>query len=136
METSNTFISKLWFYIYKSIKNTAGVNFTNILRAAFVPTFLRQKSTNLKSKYKKASRETFVQKSRAYNVGEIDTRFIDDPSYLDGETEWEWNGDENENDREEGEKMGADSRAFITRWKRNELHFKNFFFEKKQIKNV
>jgi hypothetical protein len=51
-----------------------GVNFTNILRAAFAPIFLRTKSKNLKSKYKKASYETFVRQSRAYNVGEIDTR--------------------------------------------------------------
>ncbi len=42
-----------------------GVNFTNIIRAAFAPIFLRQKSTNLKSMYKKVSRETFVRKSRA-----------------------------------------------------------------------
>ncbi len=34
--------------------------------------FCAKKSTNLKSKYKKVSRETFVRKSRAYNVGEID----------------------------------------------------------------
>ncbi len=39
------------------------VNFTNILQAAFAPIFLPQKSTNLKSNYKKASRETFVQKT-------------------------------------------------------------------------
>jgi hypothetical protein len=30
-----------------------GVNFTNNIRAAFAPIFLRKKSTNLKSKYKK-----------------------------------------------------------------------------------
>ncbi len=42
-----------------------GVNFTNILRAAFAPIFLRQKSTNFKSQYKKASRKTFVRKTRA-----------------------------------------------------------------------
>jgi hypothetical protein len=30
----------------------AGVNFTNILRAAFVPLFLPPQSTNLKCKYK------------------------------------------------------------------------------------
>ncbi len=59
----------------KRLKNTAlGVNFTNILQAAFAPIFLSQKSTNLKSKYKKALRKPFVRKSRAYNVGEIDTR--------------------------------------------------------------
>ncbi len=46
------------------------------------PTFLEQllywysctkKSTNLESKYKKAGHETFVQKSFAKNVGEIDS---------------------------------------------------------------
>ena len=40
-----------------------GVNFTTILRAAFVPIYLRQKSTNLKCKYRKAAQKTFVQKS-------------------------------------------------------------------------
>jgi hypothetical protein len=54
-------------------KLTPVVNFTNILQAAYAPIFLRQKSTNLKSKYKKALRKTFVRKSCAYNVGEIDT---------------------------------------------------------------
>jgi hypothetical protein len=38
------------------------VNIVNILRAAFVPIFLRQKSTNLKCKYQTAAVETFVQK--------------------------------------------------------------------------
>jgi hypothetical protein len=52
-----------------------GVNFTNILRAAFAPVFLRQKSKNLKSKYKKALCETVVRKSRAYNVGEMTSVF-------------------------------------------------------------
>ncbi len=36
------------------------VNFTNIIRAAFAPIFFRQKSTNLKCKYKKAAGKTFV----------------------------------------------------------------------------
>ncbi len=52
------------------------VNFTNILRAAFALIFLRQKSTNLLprfTKYKKASRKTFLRKTRAYNIGKIDT---------------------------------------------------------------
>ncbi len=40
-----------------------------LLRRYFCP-----KEYKLKSKYKKASHETFVRKSRAYNVGEIDTR--------------------------------------------------------------
>ncbi len=39
------------------------INFTNKLRAAFAPIFLRQKSTNRKSKYKKTSRETFYEKA-------------------------------------------------------------------------
>jgi hypothetical protein len=37
----------------QNICTSPGVNFTNIIRAAFAPIFLRQKSTNLKSKYKK-----------------------------------------------------------------------------------
>jgi hypothetical protein len=41
-------------------KLTPAANFTNILRADFAPIFLRQKSTKLKHKYKKAARETFV----------------------------------------------------------------------------
>ncbi len=48
------------------------VNFTNILRAAFAPIFLRQKSTNLKCKYKRAARKTFIRKRRESNVGEIE----------------------------------------------------------------
>ncbi len=46
------------------VKLTPGVNIADI----FVP-----KSTNLKPKYKKASCKTCMQKSREYNVGEIDT---------------------------------------------------------------
>jgi hypothetical protein len=53
-----------------------GVNFNNILKAACAPIFLHQKSTNLKCKYNKAVRETFVQKSCAQNVGEKDTKFV------------------------------------------------------------
>jgi hypothetical protein len=48
------------------------VNFTNILRAVFVPIILHQKSRNLKFKFKKAARETFVGKSCVQNVGEIE----------------------------------------------------------------
>ncbi len=51
-----------------------GVNFTNILRAAFAQIFLCQKSTNLKCKYKKAAVKTFARKSCAQNVGKIDSR--------------------------------------------------------------
>jgi hypothetical protein len=39
----------------------AGVNFNCILRAAFSPIFLRQKSTKLKSKLKKASQKSMVK---------------------------------------------------------------------------
>ena len=38
------------------------VNFTNILQAAFEPISLRQKSTYLKCKYRKAAQKTFVRK--------------------------------------------------------------------------
>jgi hypothetical protein len=48
----------------QNICTSPGVNFTNTIHAAFAPIFLRQKSTNLKSKYKKVSRKTFVPKSR------------------------------------------------------------------------
>ncbi len=41
----------------------SGLNFTNILRAAFVPTVLCQSSTNLKRKHKKAVCATYVRKS-------------------------------------------------------------------------
>jgi hypothetical protein len=41
--------------------------------SAIAPTFLHQKSSNLKCRYKKALRETFLRKSRALNDGEIDT---------------------------------------------------------------
>jgi hypothetical protein len=46
------------------LESKAGVNFTNILKAAFAPISLRQESTNLKCKYDKATQKTFVQKSR------------------------------------------------------------------------
>jgi hypothetical protein len=56
-------------------KLTLGINFTNILREAFnALIFLRQKSANLNCKYKKVVHKTFVQKSCAQNVGEIDFR--------------------------------------------------------------
>ncbi len=51
--------------VSKKGKRTPWVNFTNVLRAAFAPIFLRQKSINLKFKYKSVSRKTFVRKSRA-----------------------------------------------------------------------
>jgi hypothetical protein len=43
------------------------------ITCSFCSDIFAPKSTNLKSKYKKASRETFVRKNLAYNVGEIDT---------------------------------------------------------------
>jgi len=43
----------------------AGVNLTNILRAAFVPIFFRQKNTKPNCKYKKAAHNTFEWKSRS-----------------------------------------------------------------------
>jgi hypothetical protein len=58
------------------------VNFTNILKPTFAPIILRQISTNLKCKYKKAAHKnfhkkkaaskTFIRKSCSQNVGEID----------------------------------------------------------------
>jgi hypothetical protein len=45
------------------MKSIPVVNFTNILCAAFAPTVLRQKSTNLNRKHKKAARKTYVCKS-------------------------------------------------------------------------
>jgi hypothetical protein len=48
-----------------------GVNFTNILSAAFAPVFLRQKSTELKCNDTKVVYETFEQ-----NFGEIDSRAV------------------------------------------------------------
>jgi hypothetical protein len=56
------------------LKLTQGVNFTNILIAAYAPIFLRQKTTNLKCKNKKAASKAFVRKRHASNVGEIDQR--------------------------------------------------------------
>jgi hypothetical protein len=41
-------------------QTTPGVNFAKILRVAFASKFLRQKSSNLKFKYQKASGKTFV----------------------------------------------------------------------------
>jgi hypothetical protein len=49
---------------------TPGVNFTNILHAAFAP-----KKYKPLTKYIKALRETFVRKSRTYNVDEIEPCF-------------------------------------------------------------
>jgi hypothetical protein len=44
--------------------SNAGVNFTNILRAAFAPIFLRQKSTNLKCKNKQDGLDQFHDSSK------------------------------------------------------------------------
>jgi hypothetical protein len=49
-----------------------GVNFTNILREAFGLIFLRQKSTNLKCKSKKAARKTSERKNCKQNDCKID----------------------------------------------------------------
>ena len=49
------------------------VNFTNILFQLLRRYFCAKKVQTLNPSTKKASRETFVQKSRAYYVGEIDT---------------------------------------------------------------
>jgi hypothetical protein len=40
-----------------------GVNYTNILRGAFAPIFLRQKSTSLRCKNKKSANETFKKEA-------------------------------------------------------------------------
>ncbi len=48
------------------------VNFTNFLWAHLHKYSCAKKSSNLKCKYKKALRKTFVRKRRASNVGEID----------------------------------------------------------------
>ncbi len=45
------------------MKLAPGVNVTNILGAAFMPIYLRQKSTNLKCKYNTYSCKTFVWKA-------------------------------------------------------------------------
>jgi hypothetical protein len=49
-----------------------GVNFTNILRAAFVPIFLRQKRTHLKCKHKKLCVKLFCTKKA---VGKMLVKF-------------------------------------------------------------
>ncbi len=50
------------------------VNFTNILRAALPPIFLRQKSIKPNIKYKTSASINFVWKSWLKNVGEINFR--------------------------------------------------------------
>ena len=50
---------QIWFLILFP----PGIYFTNLLWAAFAPISLRQKHTNLKCKYRKAARKTFVWKS-------------------------------------------------------------------------
>ena len=45
------------------LKLTTGVNFTNILPAAFVPISFCRKSLNLHCKYRKAALKSFVRKS-------------------------------------------------------------------------
>jgi hypothetical protein len=56
---------KMFVCCHREKKRNSGVNFTNILSAAFATLYLRQKSTNLKCKYKKAASETTIRKSRA-----------------------------------------------------------------------
>jgi hypothetical protein len=51
----------------------SGVNFTNILLAAFAPKSFRQKITNPNCKHIKGAQKTFVQKICSLNIGEIDT---------------------------------------------------------------
>jgi len=53
---------------------TSGVDFINILRAAFEHISLCQKITKPNCNYRKAAQSTFVQKICAKNVAEIDTR--------------------------------------------------------------
>jgi hypothetical protein len=48
------------------------LNFINVLLAAFAPVGLHQQNTNLKCRHKKAAGATYVRKSCAKNVGEID----------------------------------------------------------------
>jgi len=49
------------------------VNFTNILRASFLPIFFCQKITKPNCNYRKSVQNTFVLKSCSKNVGKIDT---------------------------------------------------------------
>ncbi len=42
---------------------SSGDNFTNIFKSSFCTDILAPKSTSIKCKYKKATHETFVQKS-------------------------------------------------------------------------
>ena len=52
-----------WSIRHKLIKFTPIVDFTNILRAAFAPFSLCQKTTNPNCMYKKAAKNTFIRKS-------------------------------------------------------------------------
>jgi hypothetical protein len=49
-------------FINFEMQSFSGVNLTNILRAAFAPIFLRQKTTTLKCKNKKAARKNLTCK--------------------------------------------------------------------------
>ncbi len=55
------------------MKLSPGFNFTNVLCAAFAPVVLRQQSTKLRWKHKKAVRATYVRKSCVQNVDEIES---------------------------------------------------------------
>ncbi len=56
------------------VKLIAGVDFTNILSAAFVPKSFHQKIINPNCKHLKAAQKTFVQKSCMQNNYEMDCR--------------------------------------------------------------
>jgi len=50
-----------------------GVNFTNILWAAFAPKYFCQKNTNPNCRHIKAAQKTFIPKSCSSKISEIDT---------------------------------------------------------------
>ena len=56
-----------------AFKTLLGVNFTNNLQTAFVLISFRQKITNPNCKHRKAAQNTFVWKSRSWNVGYVET---------------------------------------------------------------
>ncbi len=61
------------FAFNQSLKLTPGVNFTNILWAAFAPKSFCQKITNPNCKHMKGAKRTWVWKSCLQNIGEIDS---------------------------------------------------------------
>jgi len=56
------------------VKLTTGINFINILRAAFLNNILMPKNWNPNCEQKKAANNTFESKSRFWNVNEIGCR--------------------------------------------------------------